>query len=414
MENVYLGRQPIVDINSNICAYEILYRDENREAKIDGHRHASASVINSVLNVFGTRTLLGNYRAFIKVDEKFLMHDLIFTVPTEFFVFSLLNSVPMNERVIERVQQLHEKGYKLCRDDVVLSEIKKYAPIYKELSYIKVSFANATPPRAKEFIKALKERGITSIAAKIETTQEYNTVKELGYGCFEGYFFAKPKIVENAKYEPSQAHILKLYNLLMQDVNIDEITKEFENNHELTVKLLQFINSGAFHFRKRLSSIHHILVLVGRVPLAQWLMLMIYSKSVSKGNSTSPLMLMVKNRTHLMENILKAIDPNVRSNMLGEAYFVGVLSLMDTLFGVQLERILDDMHVSDDVKSAILYDYGTLGEIFALVRGIEEFDTNAIRQFEERYELHSNIIKEIVLQSIKEVNSFENPELQSA
>lgn len=411
MENIYLGRQPIVDKNSNLCAYEILYRDQNKKSHLDDDRHASASVINSVLNVFGTRALLGNYRGFIKIDEKFLMHDLIFTIPTDFFIFSLLSTIEMNEKVVERVQQLHAKGYKLCLDDAVLSQIKKYSMIFNALSYIKVSFANATPPKAKEIIKALNDKGIRAIATKIESRSEYNIVKDVGYEWFEGYFFAEPKIVENEKYEPSQAHILKLYNLLLQDVNIDEIAQEFENNHEITVKLLQFINSGAFHFRKRISSIHHILVLVGRIPLAQWLMLMIYSKSVSKGSATSPLMLMVKNRTQLMENILKAVEPDVRSNMLGEAYFVGVLSLINTIFSVKLETILDDMHVSDEVKSAILYDFGILGEIFAVVRGIEEFDTNAIRQFEERYSLDSNVMKEIVLQSIRDVNSFENPNL---
>ena len=86
---------------------------------------------------------------------------------------------------------------------------------------------------------------------------------------FQGYFFVKPKIFENQKYDPAQAKILKLYTLLIEDTNIDEITSEFEQNHAITVQLLQYINSGAFHFRTKISSIHHILTLVGRAPLAQ-------------------------------------------------------------------------------------------------------------------------------------------------
>lgn len=411
MENVYLGRQPIVDSHSTICAYEILYRDKDKQSHLEDDRYASASVINNILNVFGTRTLLGDYKAFIKIDEKFLMHDIIFTVPKEFFIFSLFGRVNMDEKIIERIQQLHAKGYLLCINDLSLDEVDKYAIVFRELSYMKIDFEKGISENAKEIIKKLKSHDIKVIGTKIETSKEYELAKNVGCEWFEGYFFAEPKIVENEKYEPSQSHILKLYNLLLQDVNIDEITKEFENNHEITVKLLQFINSGAFHFRKRLSSIHHVLVLVGRVPLAQWLMLMIYSKSVSKDNTKSPLMLMVKSRTELMENILKALQPNVRSNMLGEAYFVGVLSLINTIFSVKLEKILEDMHVSDEVKNAILYDEGILGEIFSLVRDIEAFDTTAISEFEEKYFLHDNIIKNIVLQSIKDVNSFENPEL---
>ncbi|WP_345993037.1 EAL domain-containing protein [Sulfurimonas sp. HSL-1716] len=413
MENVYLGRQPIVDSNSAICAYEILYRDKNKQSNIDGDRHASASVINSVLNVFGTKSLLGDHKAFIKIDEKFLMHDIIFTVPKEFFIFSLLSKEDMSERVVERIRQLHAKGYQLCINNASLLEMDRYAVIFKELTHMEIDFERGMPSNVKDIIKKLKSYNITVIATKIETTKDYILAKELGCEWFEGYFFAEPKIIENERYEPSQSHILKLYNLLLEDVSIDEITKEFEANHEITVKLLQFINSGVFHFRQRISSIHHILVLVGRIPLAQWLMLMIYSKSVSKDNMKSPLMLMVKSRTELMENILKAVDKNAGSNMMGEAYFVGVLSLVDTIFSVKLETVLEDMHVSDEVKYAILYDEGILGDIFSLVRDIEAFDTYAISEFEKRHRLQDNVIKNIVLQSIKEVNSFENPGLSS-
>ncbi len=412
MDNVYLGRQPIVDGHSAICAYEILYRDKNKQSSQESDRYASASVINSILNVFGTRAFLGDYKALIKIDHKFLMHDIIFTIPKGFFIFSLFSNIEMTERVVERIQQLHEKGYLLCINEMNLDDLHKYAPVFKELSYVKVDFENGISENAEQQIEILKSHRIKVIATKIETTHEYELAKKVGCDWFEGYFFAEPKIVENAVYEPSQTHILKLYNLLLQDVNIDEITKEFENNHEVTVKLLQFINSGAFHFRQRLSSIHHILVLVGRVPLAQWLMLMIYSKSVSKNDSKSPLMLMVKNRTELMQNILKAVDPKAGSNMIGEAYFVGVLSLINTIFSVKLEKILEDMNVSEEVKNAILYDEGILGEIFSLVRDIEAFDTSAISKFEEQYFLHDNIIKNIVLQSIKDVNSFANPSLR--
>ncbi len=410
MSNIFLARQPIVDRDENTCAYEILYRDKSQHSNIDNDRHASASVVNDVLNTFGTKELLGKYKAFINIDEKFLMNDLIFTIPNEFFIFSLFEHVPMTEKTIERIQQLKQKDYQLCINELTPEKVEKYAPVLKEIAYVKIDFDKGIFETVKNLTTQLKNYGITVIGTKLENRENYQLAKENGCDWFEGYFFAAPKIVEKSGYEPSQMHILKLYKLLMQDTNIDEIAKEFEFNHELTVHLLQFVNSGYFSFKNRISSIHHILVLVGRVPLSQWLMLLIYSKSVSKDDtSKSPLMLMVKSRTELMQKVLKAIMPDVKSNMLGEAYFVGVLSLMNTIFSVDLEKILNDLNVSLEVKSAILNDEGMLGDIFALARGIEAFDTNVISEFEEFYGLSGNIIKNIVLQTIQEVNSFEQP-----
>ena len=136
-------------------------------------------------------------------------------------------------------------------------------------------------------------------------------------------------------------------------------------------------------------------------------MLIIYSKSVTRTSKHSPLMLTVKNRTELMENILKTVNPYVKSDDLGEAYFVGVLSLIDTLFGVNLERVLEDLNISDNVVNALLKDEGLLGEIYALVRDIEAFDAKSVHTFTSKYNLGTHQIEDVVLQSMEEVNSFE-------
>ncbi len=410
MENVYLGRQPILDKKGNLTAYEVLYRDADKESHFSDDRFASASVINNVLNKFGAHSLLGNRRAFVKIDKKFLLSDMIFSIPKEFFIFSLFNDVELDERVIERLQQLHAKDYLLGINDVTLDtkNMAEYSKAFKELSYIKINLDSNIALKTKDMIVELQSNNIKVIGAKLEDSKHYKRARELGCDMFQGYYFAKPNIIENAKYEPSQINVLKLYNLLITDSSIDEITSEFENNHEITVQLLQFINSGAFHFRNRISSIHHILTLVGRQPLSQWLMLMIYSKSVSKSSQHAPLMLMVKNRTSLMEGILRAIDPDVKSNTLGEAYFVGVLSLLDTLFSVELDKILEDMNVTDEVKNALLgYQDSLLNDIYTLIMDIEEFDIKAVENFCIKYDLEPEIIKQLIIKSIEDVNSFE-------
>ncbi len=414
MENVYIGRQPIVDTQNKIFAYELLYSDGNQESEIDSSRFASASVISNVLNRFGTKALLGGRMAFVKIDEKFLMSDIIFSIPNNFFIFSLSENIPMKERVVERIEQLYDKKYTLSVDDIFLDteKIKKYEPVLKQLSYVKIIFdSDKKSEDMKRRIALLQAQNIKIVATEIENQKEYVLALNLGCDLFQGYFFAAPNILENTKNDASQMHVLKLYNLLMQDTNIDEITAEFERNHALTVQLLQFINSAAFHFRGKISSIHHVLTLVGRQPLAKWLMLMIYSKSVSKAGIYSPLMLMVKSRTELMENFLKAIDLNAKSNALGEAYFVGVLSLVDTIFGAKLSDILDQMYISDAIKSALLEDKGVLGELYVLVRDIEAFNLAAIEAFSVKHKLSHAKLYGIITESIENVNNFENERL---
>ena len=110
-----------------------------------------------------------------------------------------------------------------------------------------------------------------------------------------------------------------------------------------------------------------------------------------------------------MESILKTVNPEARSNMIGEAYLVGVLSLIDVVFSKKMEDILENIHVSDTVKNAILNESDILGEIYKLVKDIEAFNTQAEADFEMRYGLEEGTIKELIVKSIEETNKFENP-----
>ena len=413
MENsIYLARQPIIDLNAVICAYEVLFRDMNKESVITGDRYASAAVISNVLNKFGTKALLEDKRAFVKIDEKFLLNDIIFSVPKEFFVFDLLESVPMTPRVVERVEKLVKEEYVLGLNDTKLSvdTFEKYAEILPYLSFFKVDFERGLEDDTPLYIKELKKYDIQIIASKVEDHESYEIAKKIGADCFQGYFFAKPKILENTKYEAAQFDVLKLYNLLMQDSDIDEITAAFEKTPEITVQLLQFMNSGAFHFRNKISSIRHVITLMGRVTLAKWLMLMIYSKSLSKNPNYEPLMLMVQNRIELMELIIKAVEPNVTKERLGEAYLVAVLSLIDTIFSMRLEDILERINISESVKDALL-DYNNIfGEILKVILYIENSNFKGVAEFERNNDLSAGTIQKIVVQAIENVNKFNHPQ----
>ncbi|MCK4973670.1 MAG: EAL domain-containing protein, partial [Sulfurimonas sp.] len=239
MENVFLGRQPILDIDGNLNSYEVLYRDGFDPKKGTSNRFVSAAVINNVLNSFGTHAVLGNRKAFVKIDEKFLMNDLIFTIPNNFFIFSIVY-VDVNDKVIERFEKLKAKGYELAINDIVVNEknLQKYANVLDALSYVKIDFDQdfREDSSVKSIIRSLKNNNIKVVATKIEDAYEYDLAKKMGCELFQGYFFSKPKIFENAKYNSTHANILKLYTMLMEDTNIDEIAAEFEKNHAITVQ----------------------------------------------------------------------------------------------------------------------------------------------------------------------------------
>ena len=60
----------------------------------------------------------------------------------------------------------------------------------------------------KETISMLNSKDIEIVCTKIEDYEHYELAKGLGFNLFQGYYFAKPKIIENIDQEKHIFQIL--------------------------------------------------------------------------------------------------------------------------------------------------------------------------------------------------------------
>ena len=406
--NVYIARQPILDKDNNLFAYELLYRDSNKSSNIKNDRHATVTVLSNVLNKFGVKNLLGKHKAFIKADTKFLTHDVVFCIPKEYFIFSLQANMKITPALEERIIKLHEMGYILAINDTILNAevFENFTNLLKLISYVKVDIN--TP---EENLLLLKDYDLKVIFTKVETHEMFDKAILLGCDYVQGYFFSKPKILEQEKFDPLSLGAINLCNYIMSTSSINDIVKEFEKNHAISLQLLKFANSGSFHFRHNISSIRQILTLIGRTPLTQWLMLMVYSmhgSSTDSQESESPLMELLKNRTNLMVEISKQISNSNVKDLSSKVYFVGVLSLLDTLFHVDMNLILEELNIDSEIKDALDGKEGILGEIYVFAKNLEKFDVKSVEDFCNKYNINTEKLEKLTFEVIQSVTEFED------
>ncbi|WP_294966773.1 HDOD domain-containing protein [Sulfurimonas sp.] len=406
--NLYIARQPILDYKDNIIAYELLYRDSNQSSNIKNDRHATVTVLSNVLNKFGVKNLLGDKKAFIKADKKFFMHDVVLYIPKEHFIFALQANMNFTQELEQRIMQLSEMGYLLAINDVILTKeiLDKFSTLLKYITYIKVDIN--TP---KKNLELLKDYKLTVVFTKVETHKMYDKAKEFNGDFVQGYFFSKPKILEQEKFDPNSLKVLNLCNYIMSESSIDAIVKKFEENHAISLQLLKYVNSGSFHFRQSISSVRQILTLMGRTPLTHWLMLMVYS--TNPGNSAeqeteSPLVQLLASRTNLMVEVSKQIEDSGVKDLSSKVYFLGVISLLDTLFNVSMDVILEELNIDSEIKDAITDGEGILGEIFMFAKNLEKFDIKAVEDFCDKYNIETEDLEKLTFDVIQSANEFEN------
>lgn len=402
MGSSYIGRQPIVNEKGSIFAYDLLTSAQTI------NEQATATLINNVQSSFGIDKIIGKRLGFVRIDHQFIFHELFDLLPKERIVYALLEESVIDQSLYESLKKLAMEGYCFALNDFSFSSenIEKFSPLFPYLKYIKIDIPRSRGIK-REDVEHLKKQGLTLIGAKIESHDIHAECVAKGFSYFQGYFISKPKVLENPSFSLDQEAVVQLWNMLQTDMDIDHLVRAFELNHMVTLKLIRFINSAVFALRNPVSSIRHVLTLMGREPLARWIMLLMFSEAQESDQNNIPLMLMVVNRTELMKQLLILIQPNPTESQKATAYFVGMLSLIHLLFNIPHREALRRLNVTPEIERALFEGDGFYGELLTMVRSIEMLDTESIEKFLLKYSLKHEILEPIIATAMEKVNQFD-------
>ena len=122
MEEVFIGRQAILDQQKKVYAYEILFRSGLKNAfdpTLDGNIATQSVMVGAMLE-FGMKKLVSDRKAFINFTEQNLLNRAPKLLPPENVVVEILETVQPTQDILEAVRELKEDGYKIALDDFVL------------------------------------------------------------------------------------------------------------------------------------------------------------------------------------------------------------------------------------------------------------------------------------------------------
>lgn len=382
-QNVFLGRQPILDRNQQLFAYELLFRSAgadqgNFASFIDGNQ-ATATVIVNTFSELSLADALGPYQGFIKVDQGLLFSDLINALPPHTVVLEILPTVAQTAEMIARCEQLRQAGYVLATHVRPESLDVDGKPLLRIAQIIKVDVSRVEPERLRQLAPALKPLRKTLLAEKVESNAQMRLCHELGFDLFEGYYFARPTVIEGKRLQSSETALLRLLGLISQDADTAAIEAVFKQEPVLTINLLRLTNSAGSGLATRITSLRHAITLLGRRQLQRWLQLLIYTNPKSGGKIDNPLLPLAATRGRLLELLAERLQPHSRE-FADQGFMVGIMSLMPALLDVPMEEILKHLPVAQRVRQALVDQGGLLGQMLQLALATEQTDPEVLAE----------------------------------
>ncbi len=396
-DKLTMARQPIVDLHNNTIGYEFFYRDDQGGRNFTDPRFATSSVLVNILNQVGVDNSIGDAKAFINISGDLLLTDILYNLPKDHFVFELSADIHMGKKEIANLEQLHKKGYIFALDNARFDEnyIGNFGPILPYISYVKFDTVQTDIESLQDNLALFD--GKILIAQKIEFQEVFDAYKEMGFQYFQGYFIAEIHTMEQNRLDPKHLGVIRIFNMLQSDYQMDDIAKEFEKHNELTLQLLQYVKSiPQFDFSGS-PSIKEIITRVGTVKLMQWLMMIIYSRSSKKVDSQkSSFSIMIQNRIDTMLGILSKLEAPEDGKLQEQARLVALLSLLDNVFDVEIDKTLKAFDLDFEVEGALIGREGLLGNLLGIAIAIEEGNFATMQELLGKLELTVEDIEDIL------------------
>lgn len=404
----YLARQPILDRDGKIYAYELLFRDspESDIAVIASDVLATAQVLENVLNNIGIQRLIGKNKAFVNCSRNMLLDNLFGLLNPKYFVLEVLEDVEVDDAIVKAVQRYRALGFELALDDFIFNEefITRFKPLFPYVSYVKMDVVDNSLQSMAAAATFFKTMGIKLLAEKVEDEATFKRCEEAGYDYFQGFFFAKPELVTGRKIDATSATILQLLLRIKSRPSLEDLCDTLSAHEDISQNLLRFVNSDAQTRHGRIASVKDAIVWVGMQRIQEWLMLMLYARpELGMTPQSSPLFQNASHRAKFLESLARTIDEN-DDEFCAKAFMVGLISRMDALVRAPLETILPDAPADDEMQEALLNRSGRLGALLRLADAVELDDRDSIRTSLSELKLNSAQLK----LCINETYSFTN------
>ena len=378
----YAARQPILDVDKNLFAYELLFRDgvDNVFPDIDEDEATTRIIEGSQFNL-GIEHLTGNKPAFINFTLDTILKNYPTMLPPESIVVEILETVTPGKKLLEAVKNLKKKGYVVALDDYEHKPVWRH--FFPYIDIIKFDLRAMDLDEIEKVINDIKDfPEIELLAEKVETVEEFEKCKALGFKYFQGYFFSKPEIVKTKSLSPAQMTLAELlYETSTPEVDLPKITQIFERDINLSYKLLRYSNSAAFKRRAEISTIKQALVVLGKHELKKFLSLL-FTASVSS-DKPAELLKMAMVRARFCEN-LATLNKTADSSM---AFLTGMMSLIDAILDQDIETVMEQLPLSAEIKDALINKTGILAEYLKLALAYEQGDWENESEIEKKLEL---------------------------
>lgn len=392
MKISYIARQAILDRNHQTVGYELLFRDSpnNKFPEIDQDIATSKLIIQNHFQGDILSVSLGKL-AFLNFTEKCLINKYPLMFDKASIVIELVGHQSATERLLKIVKYYHDKGYQIALSEYDLDD--KWDGLFPYISMIKIDTEVTNAKRIRPIVERIKPFNIKLIAEKVETNYQLQSLAEVGFDYYQGFFYHEPEIIEGQSLAPIKSQMLHLISeTFNKPLDFDHIAEIIGHDVNLTLGLLKLVNNVSTGTRIEITSLKQAAAYLGEDKLKQFVTILALSKlTTNKFSEVSKQSLIT---ARLMASLA---SESAFVEIKDFAFITGLLSSIEVILSMPIDEIVKTMPLAQPIVDALVNHSGLLGELLELTTNYITGNGENIQQLTDLYRLDANFIhKEFV------------------
>jgi len=399
MKNTYIARQAILNEKSETIGYELLFRDspDNKFPDIEHDIASSKLIIQNHIHGDIQKISMGKL-AFINFTENCLIHKFPLMFDKGTIVIELVGQEKPTKKLLKIIKFYYEKGYKIALTEYDLAP--HWDVLFPYIDMVKVDIEKVNPKRLNAVVARMKPFNVAIAAEKVETKHQKQTLTEVGFNYFQGYFYHQPEIIEGQALAPIKAQMLQLLNETFNyPLNYEMVAEVISHDVNLTIGLLKMVNNVATGTRVEITSLKQAAAYLGEDKLRQFVSILALS------NLTSETTDEVCKQALITGKMMFALSDKGKFKSVSDfAFITGLLSAIEVMLSMPISEIVKTMPLAPPIETALVTHAGLLGQLLDLttsyILGHENLQTNGnLNESLKQYSLDQKLVQEEFLKA---------------
>ena len=371
MEKTYVSRKPIYESNVRLHAYELV--SQPREGVNSFPTVADLETVRADLGTFsevGLDQIVGDQQAFVDLSREAVLAGYCLSLSKNRVILEILDDIVSDPELRDELRDLSQMGYKIAVGNTTPEALNRNGRSVADI--VRIDVQGLDEDEVAEQVGAFSRLSVRLLADKVDTYEQFELCKRQKFDMYQGHFFCTPRRRGTEIPVNRLAAVRILGKLQNPDLGLDELESAISTDLALSYKLLRFANSAFIGLNRTVESINHAAKMVGIERIRMWASLLMFSKMEDKPRE---LMITAIVRAAMCERLASSADEGPR-----ETFFtVDLLSVLDALMDRPMGEALEELPVSDEIRSALIDREGSRGEALRCALAQERGDWDQVQ-----------------------------------